>query len=116
MKCPYCETEEVQVKAGKTGAGSQRMQCNRCQRRYTPQPQEQGYPVEMRQQAVRMYVDGMNFRRIGRHLRVDHKTVMNWVQSHSKHLPDAPVPDETPIIEADELYTFVGGKKTKRTS
>ena len=76
------------------------------------------YSDEMRQRAVKLYVDGLGFRQIGRHLSVDHVTVMHWVKAHTAQLPDAPVPDEEPlhIVEMDELYTYVGKKKTDSTS
>jgi transposase-like protein len=67
MKCPHCENTTQQVKAGYTEAGSQRYQCQHCGRKYTPVPKQQGYPEEMRQQAIRWSVDGMNLRRIARH-------------------------------------------------
>ena len=57
--------------------------------RYTPYPN----PDEVRQQAVKLYVDGMNYRRIERYLGLDHKSVMNWVKAHAAQLPDAPVPE-----------------------
>jgi transposase-like protein len=61
MRCPHCQATERQVKAGKTGSGSQRIKCHQCGRRYTPQPQVHGYPDEMRLQAVKLYIEGMNF-------------------------------------------------------
>ena len=87
-----------------------------CQRKYTPEPQHQGYPPEVRQQALRMYVDGMNLRRIGRHLGLHHRTVSLWVQAYAAQLPDPPVPDEVAEAEMDELFTFIGDKKTGSTS
>ena len=74
------------------------------------------YSDEMRLQAVKLYVDGMNYRRIARHLGVDHKTVMNWVDDYIAHLPDAPVPEEVNNAELDELFTFIADKKTSSTS
>jgi len=109
--CPYCQASEKQVKAGYTEAGSQRYQCQQCRRRYTPEAKTQGYGDEMRHQAVKLYVDGMNFRRIARHLAVHHQTVINWINAHVASLPDAPVPDDVDIIEQDELFTFIGEKK-----
>jgi transposase-like protein len=109
--CPYCQNEQDQVKVGKNKSGSQKYQCKSCGRRYTPEP-SQMYPDSLRQQAVRLYVDGMNFRRIGRHLGVDHKTVIHWVNAYSAQLPGAPVPGDVNNAELDELYTFVGHKKT----
>ena len=91
-QCPYCQTSEKQVKAGKNDSGSQRWQCQVCGRRYTPEPKEDGYPDEMRHQAVKLYVEGTNYRRIGRLLGVDHVTVMHWVRAHTDQLPVAPQP------------------------
>ena len=115
-KCPYCQDTEQQIKVGKTSAGSQRFECKLCKRRYTPQP-KQMYSDEMRQQALKWYVDGASYRWIGRHLGVHHVTVMNWVKAHADQLPPAAVPDESPlhIVEMDELHTFVGRKKTDGT-
>jgi len=114
--CPYCQSNERQVKAGKNPTGSQRWKCQRCQRRYTPKPTEHGYPDEKRQLAVKMYADGLNYRRIGRLLGVDHKSVMNWVKAYTAQLPPAPVPKAVNNAELDELFTFVGKKKNRSLS
>lgn len=116
MKCPYCEAISKQVKVGKNDSGSQRMKCQVCGRRYTPEPNEHGYPEAMHQQAIKLYVDGMNFRRIARHLGIHHKTVMLWVTARAEQVPDAPLPTFNDIVEQDELFTFIEQKKTKFTS
>ena len=67
------------------------------------------------ERALEMYVDGGNFRRIARHLKVNHQTVANWVAEHAEALPEAPVPKEVKEAEMDELFTFIGSKKTKST-
>ena len=59
-----------------------------------------------------MYVDGINFRRIGRLLNVHHQSVINWVNAYASNLPEAPTPAEVDAVEMDELYTFIGEKKT----
>jgi transposase-like protein len=116
-ECPYCQAQEQQVKAGRTRAGSQRYKCQQCHRRYTPEPKEAGYGEDLRRQAVRMYIDGMNFRRIARQLGVHHQTIINWVNAHAATLPDQPpFPAEVTVVEQDELFTFIGSKKTKSTS
>lgn len=115
-RCPNCQSEEKQGKSGFNRSGSQRWKCQACGKRYTPEPKENGYPEAMRLQAIRLYVDGLNYRRIGRHLGVDHKTVINWVNAYAAQLPDAPQPDEVNNAEMDELYTFIKQKKTESTS
>jgi transposase-like protein len=116
LKCPNCEATTRQNKAGKTEAGSQRYRCMHCQRKYTPEPKPQGYSDKVRQRALELYVDGGNFRRIARHLKVSHRTVSLWVTAHAETLPAAPVPQKVKEAEMDELFTFIGDKKTKSTS
>ena len=118
MKCPHCERTEQQVKVGSNRSGSQRYMCQVCRRKYTPQPKTRGYPSRIRQQAVQMYVDGLNFRRIARMLNVSHQTVSNWVTEQADRLPDEPpMPSgQLEVNEMDELFTFVGDKKTSFTS
>ena len=116
MKCPNCEKETSQHKSGKTSAGSQRYRCWHCKNKYTPHQKEQGYSQEIRMQAVQLYVDGMNQRRIARHLGVNHQSVANWVKAFAAQLPNAPLPKELETIELDELFTFIGDKKTEPTS
>jgi len=116
MKCPHCHQTDKQSKIGKTAAGSQRYLCTFCKRKYTPQPKRKGYPESLQQQALKMYVDGLNLRRIGRHLGVHHTTVLLWVKAHATGLPQPPQPEEVDTAELDELYSFIGNKKTESTS
>jgi transposase-like protein len=86
-----------------------------CGRKYTPEPKPKGYAPEMRKRAIEMYVDGMNLRKIGRHLGVHHRTVSLWVSDHATALPEPPMPEQVKEAEMDELFTFIGDKKTKST-
>ncbi len=115
--CPHCHQSRYHVKDGFTRAGSQRLRCRACGHRYTPAPKPPGYSTEVRIQALKLYVDGLNFRRIARVLGVHHQTVINWVNAAADRLPDAPpTPAEVDTVELDELYTFVEHKKTVSTS
>ncbi len=115
MKCPHCHETARQNKAGKTDAGSQRYRCIHCHRKYTPNPKPQGYPTHLRKRAVEMHVDGGNLRRVARHLQVHHRTVALWVADHAETLLQTPMPQEVKEAEMDELFTFIGDKKTKST-
>jgi transposase-like protein len=119
MKCPYCASDQT-VKDGKNSSGSQRYKCKACCRHFTPEPNEIGYPLAVRQQAVEMVVDGQNYRRTGRNLRVNHQSVANWVKAAAENAQAAPLPrpevDEDTVVGLDELFTFVAEKKTKRSS
>ena len=114
LECPKCKTNEKQAKFGKNRCGSQRMQCRLCNTTYTPEPKQSGYSGEIREKAVRLYVEGNNFRRIGRLLNVNHQSVVNWVNNYHEKIKDkAVVPPDSKAIEMDELWTFVEKKKTK---
>jgi hypothetical protein len=84
-----------------------------CGCKYTPEKKPHSYDAEFRQKAIQLYVDGMNLRRIGRHLGVHHQSVANWAKAHAERLPAAPVPDQVENAEMDELFTFIGDKKNR---
>ena len=93
------------------------MRCQACGARYTPVGKPLGYGAARREQALKMYVDGLNFRRIARLLGVHHQTVINWVNAAAARTPDtSPSPATAETVELDELYTFVGQKKSGSTS
>lgn len=116
MKCPNCEAKKHQHKNGKTKAGSQRYRCYACGSSYTPEKKEQGYGKALRQKAIKLYIDGAGLRRTGRQLGVHHQTVANWVKAQAEQLPAAPVPAKVKAAEFDELFTYIGDKKTESIS
>src|SRR5918912_2586378 len=107
-KCPYCGRSNYVVRAGSNRTGSQRMKCQQCRRYFTPNPKPMGYDEATREMAVRLYLEGMSFRGIGKVLSVHYLSVINWVNAHEASLPPK-VTDATPTetVETDELYTFV---------
>lgn len=115
MKCPKCQAANGQVKNGLNPSGSQKYRCNACRTIYTPQPKLNGYPPETRLLAIRMYLEGNSYNAIGRILKVNPQSVVNWVKAYSAYLPAAPQPERPGVAELDELYTFIGTKKTKST-
>jgi len=97
---------------------------------YTLVPKTRGYDLALRRQALKLSVDGTNFRRIARHLSVNHQTIINWVNHQTvinwvnqaaANLPAPPLPKErqkeAPVetLELDELFTFVSQKKSRPT-
>ena len=115
MKCPKCEKKERQYKNGKTKADSQRYRCGDCGYSYTPEKKAQGYSQAFRQKAIKMYIDGSGFRSTGRQLGVHHQSVANWAKEQAEQVPEAPVPPTVKAAEFDEIFTFIGDKKTEST-
>lgn len=91
------------------------MRCEECRRYFTPQPKPQGYEPELRRQAIKLYLEGMSLRGIGRQLSITHQSVSNWINTYHDQLLPEQVEDDTPteVVEIDELYTFVGKKSAK---
>jgi len=83
---------------------------------YTPKPKQNGYEADVRMLAIRMYVEGNSYRAIARILKVNPQSVVNWVKRYTERLPNAPVPKRPKVAELDELFTYVGQKKTRFTS
>jgi transposase-like protein len=113
--CPHGQTTEQQVKGGFNRTGSQRFQCQLCRRQYTPEPHPLGYDEKIKEMALKLYLEGNGFRRIGRLLNVNHQSVVNWVNAYHAQLgtkqAEAAVTDSLAILEMDELFTFVRTKK-----
>lgn len=119
-QCPHCHSAERQVKSGFNRTGTQRLQCQSCRRQYTPAPNPLGYDDKTREAALKLYLEGNGFRRIGRLLSVNHQSVANWVNAAHAQLkarhPPASEPKTAGTLEMDELFTFVGAKKSPPTS
>ena len=120
--CPtYGETTR-QHQAGTNPSGTARRECQHCKRTYTPAPKTRSYDLVLRRQALKLYVDGTNFRRIARHLSVNHHTIINWVNQAAANLPAPPLPKErqkeasVETLELDELFTFVSQNKSLKKS
>jgi len=148
--CPTCVEPTIVYKRGSNRSGSQRYHCTSCRHYFTPQPQPQGHAPATRETAVRMYLENVGLRAVGRLLNVSHVSVGNWINRYADDLPDnvdaldphsgeltldlpvgavaaamPPTPlteiatPDSPrriVIEADELYSYVGKKKSKSTS
>jgi transposase-like protein len=136
--CPHCGSTHRQVKNGTNVNGVANRKCQDCGRAYASEYRHKGYPPETRLEALRLYLDGINFRRIGRLLGVNHQSVINWVNAYHNKLADTnpAFPNDNPapaaavtqltdtrydnrtlaVLEGDEIFTFIGSKKDVPTS
>ena len=77
--CYHCGANQHQVKNGSSPTGVARYKCGVCKRTYATEHKTRGYDPQIRLEAVKMYVDGTNFRRTARFLGVNPQSVVNWV-------------------------------------
>jgi len=110
MQCPRCESANY-FKNG-NAHGKPRKKCKVCGCNFT-QSQPRGKPKELKEEAVELYLEGLGFRSIGRHLKVSDVSVMNWVRIYGERAKEcrASVPSGD-VVEVDEMYTYIGNKKS----
>ena len=113
MECPECKSNHINKNGRKKG--KQNHICVDCGRQFIDSYEfSRGYAQEIKQECLKMYVNGMGFRAIERVTGVHNTTVMDWVKQVGVLLPDYYHPESIPLVgELDELETFVGSKKTK---
>ena len=111
--CPNCQQNHYVIKSGRNRVQTQRYRCQACQRYFTPDCQR-GYEQAVRDQALKLYLEGTSLRAIGRLLGVTPQSVSNWITAAADALPEQ-VADHTATstIEVDELFSFVGQKKRR---
>ncbi len=73
------------------------------------------YLDEEKKEVLRYHNEGIGFRRIGRLLEMDPKSVINWMKKAAKQIQniikDSKVPKNVKIVELDEMCTIL--KKSK---
>jgi transposase-like protein len=86
VQCPDCESSKIR-KNGKR-RGKQNHICVECQRQFIEgyEPAK-GYSKQVKQECLKMYLNGMGFRAIERVKGVHHTTVIYWVKQLGEKLP-----------------------------
>ena len=100
LKCPKCWSDK-RVKS-EFNNKKQRYLCKKCGCHYTVS--QRGYTEHIRQKSIQLYLEGNEFRRIERILKVSHVSVINWLKKAGAKLEEVPKKDEkVDILELDEL-------------
>ena len=100
-KYPKCGREE-KVKNGFM-RGKQRYKCKNCGCNYIGG--RHGYPEDIKQKAIKYYLEGNGFRRIERLLHVSHVSVINWVKKDADEIRKQRKfnNEKTNVLELDEM-------------
>ena len=81
----------------------QRYRCKRCKYNFTRSTCWR-YSDEIRQKAIKLYLEGNGFRRIERLIHVSHMSVINWVRQLASKIQKIPKKSEkVDILELDEM-------------
>jgi transposase-like protein len=75
--------------------------------------EKRGYPQETRNFAVRLFLEGLGYRAIGRSIEVSYQTVRNWVLAAASNTPlPTVIPGAHPLVELDEVCLVMPQKKS----
>ena len=107
--CPKCQSIEV-VKNGKV-QGKQRYKCKSCSLQFT-RLTPRGRPAQERAMAVTLYTLGLSIRAIARLIGVSPTAVLKWIKTFAKTHYEKPAPGDAIIVELDEMWHYLGSKKT----
>ena len=109
MKRSKCQSIEV-VKNGKV-QGKQRYKCKSCSLQFT-RLTPRGRPAQEKAMAVTLYTLGLSIRAIARLIGVSPTAVLKWIKTFAKTHYEKPAPGDAIIVELDEMWHYLGSKKT----
>jgi transposase-like protein len=115
MECPKCNSSSY-VKNGRNH-DKQRYKCNVCLFQFT-NSQLRGASKETKNFALKLYLEGMSLRAIGRILKVSNVAVLKWIkkfgeQAEQLHKEEISKLRKVSVMEIDEMHHYIGKKSAK---
>ena len=111
LGCKHCGSGSY-VRNG-MAHGRQRYRCEACGRSFTATP-PRGKPPAMKALAVLLYgLGNVSQGMIARLLGVSHVAVYEWVRAAGEAVPAPSATPSSGIVQIDETWHFVDGKKTR---
>lgn len=104
--CPKCHAQTC-IKDGILKQ-KQRFKCKACGYRHTVA--HRGFSLEIRRQALQLYLAGLGFRSIGRLLKCSHVTVSQWIHSHGESIKSIRPEEQVKTIKINEMQTQIESK------
>ena len=70
-------------------------------------------PKSVKRQALHMYLEGLEFRAIGRILGVSNVSVLKWIREFGQQVRELNREKQhIEMVEVDEMHSYIGSKKT----
>jgi len=113
IACKNCQSKST-TKNGRV-RGKQRFRCKSCGYAFVQGDGRTRRRTDaLRATAILFYGTARaSYRSIAKILGVTHRTVQVWVEREAEKMPDLQVPAQVREMEFDEMWHFVGSKKTK---
>jgi transposase-like protein len=110
MNCPRCKSSDH--KKNGIVCGRQRYKCHDCGYNYSVEIKSTASSTFVKRQALKLYLEGLGFRSIGRFLGVSHVSVQKWIKKFGQELDELKNENKISIVELDEMNIYIGNKKT----
>jgi transposase len=116
IKCKKCNNNQT-VKNGFI-RGSQRYKCSNCKYNFVDGDKRTNHSTEVKKAlAVILYSSSKaSFNFLGKLFGVNKSSVYKWINNVAKHIPEPSVSSSIKEMEFDEMWHFIGSKKTKNGS
>ena len=113
IDCKKCKSERV-TRNGKV-RGKQRYKCKGCGLNFVDGDQRvKGSVVIKKALAVILYSLGKaSFRMLGKTFGHSHSLMYRWISKEADDLPEPAITTDIKEMEFDEMWHFIGSKKTK---
>jgi transposase-like protein len=110
--CKKCGSERA-VKSGVV-AGKQRYCCKDCKCNFREGDNRTSHSIAAKKAFLLMfYAMGKgSYRMLGRIFGIDHTLVYRWIRAFGEALPEPEISGDIREMEFDEMWHFVGSKKT----
>jgi transposase-like protein len=117
MECKNCNSDRI-IKNG-VAKNKQRYYCKSCKVNFVEGDGRKGKNEEKKKLAIKLYLENMGFRAIGRVLGVSNVAVLKWVRAAGElveahhHQIQIVSQEQEPVevIELDELWHYIDKKK-----
>lgn len=110
LKCKKCGSDQY-IKSGHV-RGYQRYKCKECQYQFT-ETKARGVSPVLKQLAIVLYSHcGVSMLGIAKLLKVSAVAVLKWIKKSADSIPELETNHRAEIVQIDEVWHFVNGKKT----
>ena len=83
----------------------------KCKFRHTVITKSTAATLDIKRQALKLYLEGLGFRSIGRILKFSNVSILRWIRSYGNKLTKLQKQGKAPQeIEIDEMHTYVSKK------
>ncbi len=110
--CPKCHSKAC-IKDGII-KNKQRFKCKECGYRHTVA--HRGLSLDIRRQALQLYLAGLGFRSIGRLLQCSHVTISQWIKEHGESVKSIRAESELTIVKTNDVHTYIDSRQPTNSS